>query len=369
MLSESQSVDHFVCQLKRRQVHGSNYTALETAQLIRTVISSSRWNNASSLITNVRELAIRLINAQPVEFAVGNVLRRVLHLIREEYKNISRSSSSTTTSTSSSTSVPVAEMGEMKNSFGTTGSTMFNLISSSSTPCPIDYNKQCLQLKQLVIQGINEIIDELESVNDTLAQQSLDHIHTNEIIMTIGRSKAVEKFLLSAAKKRKFQVIVAEGSPNFGGHQLCKNLAVAGVETCLIADNAIFALMARVNKVIIGCHAVTANGGLIAPSGYQLIANAAAHHSTPVCVVTGLYKLSPIFPENHKSYNLLSNPSSILPFSDGKIMQNVHIINPQFDYVPSKNVNLFITNTGAHPPSYIYRLLREMYDIEDYILE
>lgn len=368
MLSESQSVDHFVGQLKRRQVFGSNHTALETAQLVRTVISSCRWNNASSLITNVRELAVRLIKAQPVEFAVGNILRRVLHLIREEYKNINRNISDTTSNTTKVITTSMDSNNEaLKNNLSY--STMFNLISSKTSNPPIDYNKQCLQLKQLVIQGINEIIEELESVNDTLTQQSLDHIHTNEIIMTIGRSKVVEKFLLSAAKKRKFQVIVAEGSPKFNGHQLCKTLALAGVETCLISDNAIFALMARVNKVIIGCHAVTANGGLIAPSGYQLITNAAAHHSTPVCVVTGLYKLSPIFPENHKSYNLLSNPSSILPFADGRIMQNVHIINPQFDYIPPKNVNLFITNTGGHPPSYIYRLLREMYDIEDYTLE
>jgi translation initiation factor eIF-2B subunit beta len=31
--------------------------------------------------------------------------------------------------------------------------------------------------------------------------------------------------------------------------------------------------------------------------------------------------------------------------------------------VPPDLVSLFVTNTGGHQPSYIYRLLSEMYDI------
>lgn len=301
------------------------------------------------------------------------MVRRVLHLIREEYRNTTTKElgrigdSSNSLDSLPSTSSQSAGATDA-NSLGTHGdSSMLNILTQSNSPA-VDYSRQCFQLKQLIIQGINEIIDELESVSDTLAQQSLEHIHSNEIIMTFGRSKAAERFLLAAAKKRQFQVIVAEGAPAFGGHRLAKTLAAAGVETLLISDAAIFALMARVNKVIIGCHAVTANGGLIASSGCQLIATAAKHHSTPVCVVTGLYKLTPIYPENHDSYNVLGNPDAVLPFSQGDLIDQVNVINPHFDYVPPPYVSLFITNTGGHPPSYIYRLLREMYDLEDYQL-
>ncbi len=65
-MSASQSVDMFVSQLKRLQIAGSNQTALETAQLLRTVISNSRWSNAASLIQHIREVAVRLLRAQPV---------------------------------------------------------------------------------------------------------------------------------------------------------------------------------------------------------------------------------------------------------------------------------------------------------------
>lgn len=44
--------------------------------------------------------------------------------------------------------------------------------------------------------------------------QALEHIHSNEVIMTVGRSRTVEAFLKDAArKKRKFHVIVAECAP------------------------------------------------------------------------------------------------------------------------------------------------------------
>ena len=63
------------------------------------------------------------------------------------------------------------------------------------------------------------------------------------------------EFLKVAAKKRKFQVIVGEAAPSYDGQQMALALAEAHIETTLITDSAIFAMMARVNKVILACHA------------------------------------------------------------------------------------------------------------------
>ena len=48
---------------------------------------------------------------------------------------------------------------------------------------------------------------------------------------------------------------------SFQGHQLATSLAKASVETTVITDSAVFAMMSRVNKVIIGTHTLMANGG------------------------------------------------------------------------------------------------------------
>lgn len=43
-----------------------------------------------------------------------------------------------------------------------------------------------------------------------------------------------------------------------------------------------------------------------------------------------------------------------------------HVPNPTMDYVPPELISLFITDTGGHTPSYVYRLLAEYYTREDY---
>ena len=86
-------------------------------------------------------------------------------------------------------------------------------------------------------------------------------------------------FLKGAAEKgRKFQVIVAEAAPYYQGQQLAASLAKANIETTLITDSAIFAIMSRVNKVIVGTHAILANGGLKGLSGLHTAALAAKHY-------------------------------------------------------------------------------------------
>lgn len=68
----------------------------------------------------------------------------------------------------------------------------------------------------------------------------------------------------------------------FQGHELAVSLGKSKIETTVIADSAIFAIMSRVNKVIIGTHTVMANGGLRAVCGSHIVALAAKHYSVPV---------------------------------------------------------------------------------------
>ena len=193
-----------------------------------------------------------MIKAQPLEFVIGNVVRRVLHLIREEYRTISKMGSSPELRMSKlALSVVEAE--------NVADSSMYNMLAHPNYDSPLDYSKDLVELVQTVPQGIQELMEEIDSSRSNIASQALEHIHTNEFIMTLGRSETVEAFFLAAARKRQFQVIVAEAAPKCSGHLLAKNLAEHGIDTLLIPDAAIFAMMARVNKVIIGCHAGNVN--------------------------------------------------------------------------------------------------------------
>lgn len=239
-------------------------------------------------------------------------------------------------------------------------SSMFNLLSDGPNTKRQHHNHQHQQngqvsahhvkkttynLKPLIIQEINdEVIADLESVYKGIADQATDFIHANEVIMTIGKSRTVEEFLKRAAHKRRFQVIVAETSPTYQGHEMARTLSAAGIDTTVISDSAIFAAMPRVNKVVLGSHAVLANGGLVAVTGSHLLAAAAKHHSTPVLVCTALYKLSPLFAYDSDTFNVTVSPHNALQFQEGSITDKVTVSNPYYDYVQPGLVSLFIHN-------------------------
>ncbi|ORX89536.1 translation initiation factor eIF-2B beta subunit [Basidiobolus meristosporus CBS 931.73] len=331
--------------MNSRQVIGSWQVSVETAILLRQVVSISRWNSVDVLIQTVKTVGKRLIDAQPQELAIGNITRRVLRLIREENNAFATPDESENSEFHMSGPRPAPQFAS--------SSSMYNLLG--------DFQKEPTK----AANRIQEIVEELENIYVNISAQALEHIHSNEIIMTCGKSKTVETFLKTAAKKRKFQVIVAETAPLYHGHEMARSLASAGIETTVIPDSAIFAVLSRVNKVILGTHAVLANGGLIAVAGSQTIATAAKHHSTPVAVCTGLYKLSPQFPYDPDTLNMCVSPNPVLQYEEGELIDKIDLVNPYFDYVPPELVSLFITNVGGHPPSYLYRLLNENYDAED----
>lgn len=356
----------------------------------------------------------RLMAAQPREMVVGNIVRRVLGLIRDEAEG-DREAEFALSESESQPQTPRAFDGEC-NAFylrfippcytaiqrtpplisqidasmpldrdslamGTERSSrppltsMFSLLShpepeaslpstpGSQSPGPIPGIGPSKDLRAEVLEGINEIIDELGQVDEQISTYALEHIHSNEIILTHTSSTTVQKFLLRAATKRKFTVIHAESYPN--NHEVThdtvsgnlpndddllsfesfkKPLIAHGITVILIPDSAVFALMSRVNKVILGTHSVLANGGLVAAAGTRVIARAAKVHQTPVVVVSGVYKLSPVYPFDFDSLIEYGDASKVLPYEDGDLVEQIDVQNPLYDYVPAELVDLYITN-------------------------
>ncbi|CDU24546.1 related to GCD7-translation initiation factor eIF2b, 43 kDa subunit [Sporisorium scitamineum] len=229
-------------------------------------------------------------------------------------------------------------------------------------------------LKPLLIQAIQDLIDELETVDDNISKVSHDHIHSGEVILTLGSSATVQGFFSSAAKDRKFTVIVPETAPSYSGHTLARALAKSGISVLLIPDASIFAVLPRVSKVVLGAHAVLANGGLISAAGSYATALAAKQHSTPVMILTGVYKICPEWSSIQDFANASGSvgalgPAALLDYAtSSSIVENAEVVSNAFDYVPPHLVDVFITNVGEHPPSYVYRLVKENYHQDDIVL-
>ena len=455
--------------LKRRQIRDSKACATATAYLLRRVVETSRTTDVSRLIERVQQVGQKLVLAQRKEVAIGNIVRRVLGVIREEAEEDREGETSAygDPGTDSRPQLPrdhdsralqppilfsrtlassplrgggadqTSEIGTGEESqqpplltshaVGNnvlTATSMFSLLSQpksraaspAATPgsqFPGSHPKLSNQaladrnaakdLRAEVVEGIQEILEEVNQADDQIAGYAPEYIHSNEIILTHASSVTVQKFLLKAAGKRKFTVIHAEGYPN--NHEAThstvigkvngepddelvtelfqKSLAEAGITVILIPDSAVFAMMSRVNKVILDTHAVLANGSLVSAAGARAITKAASLHRTPVVVLSGIYKLSPVYPFDIDVLMEDGDPSNIFRYEDGDLVEKIEVANPFFDHVPADLVTLYITNLyaylllprevkalimylrGGHTPSNLYSVVKDHYRAED----
>ncbi|XP_043247907.1 translation initiation factor eIF-2B subunit beta [Colletes gigas] len=344
----NESVLKLIGDIHYGDITGTDNIVAATMSVLKEIINNTEWTTAQNLISVIKENGKHLVGAIPLEFSVGNMVRRILKIIREEYTSELQNKTEETDPQESLHKILTAE-GDQQ----------------------IDFNVCVPSLKEALIEHINEFEVELETCAENITEQASEHIHSNEIIMTFGKSKLVEEFFKRAAATRAFEVIVAEGGPSLSGHEMAVNLAKAKIKTTLISDAAIFAMMSRVNKVIIGTHAVMANGGLRAISGAHIVAQAAKHYSVPVMVLLPLYKLSSLYLCSHEQdgFNKHASPfQGVINSANAPLLERIHVYNPVFDYVPPELVTLFITNTGGNAPSYVYRLLSELYHPDDYEL-
>jgi translation initiation factor eIF-2B subunit beta len=144
----------------------------------------------SELISLIKSIGEEVISAEPTETVASNMIRRILKIIRDEYANARG----------------VHNEGESEESL--------QKMMTTDDDKALAYDIKFDNLKEAINDSINELLSELDTSGDNIAQQSLEHIYSDEVIMTCGKSKTVEAFLKYAAKKkRRFQVVIAECAP------------------------------------------------------------------------------------------------------------------------------------------------------------
>ncbi|SCU90505.1 LADA_0F04588g1_1 [Lachancea dasiensis] len=363
----------FIDRLKRRQISGSYQVSLETLQLLKRFVSAARWSSIDDLIAQLRELGTRLGKAQPTEFTCGNIIRRVLALIRDEVEEELASHNQL----QKNAEPMISSMFSLLQKPSTTASTPTAQHSTStSSSAPADQHKT--DLRQVIIQGIKDLIDEIANIDEGIQQIAVDIIHDREILLTpTPDSTTVLKLLIKARERnnRNFSVLVTEGFPNntVTAHNFAKTLSEHGVETTVIPDTAVFALMSRVGKVIIGAKTVFTNGGTISSTaGVSSVCECAREFKTPVFAVAGLYKLSPLYPFDIEKFVEVGGSQRVLPTMENDRVGNhnrLDTVNPIADYVPPENIDIYITNIGGFAPSFIYRVVWDNYKQQDVKLE
>lgn len=332
---------------------GLDHSLLDTSSQVATftlavmvkLVKERPWQVAEELLDLIRREGGALMRVDPTETAVGNIVRRVLKLVRDDY----------------------ASMCCGRQVEGDSES-LQKLVSAKGDSVD-DYSRPQPELRERLLESLDELERELALSRENIAAQALEHIHSGEVIMTTGRSRTVEAFLRrAAASQRTFQVIVTESAPAFSGLELARVLARAGILVTVVPDSAVLAMMPRVSKVIIGTHSVMADGGLKAPCGTHALALAARQCAVPLIVVASAFKLTPQYlcSEDQEAFHRFLSPERVAGFETAN--GAVQLVAPAFDYVPPDLVPLLVLNSGGNAPSYVYRLLSEMYHPDDFKL-
>lgn len=309
---------------------------------------------------------------------MGNIVRRILGLIRDE---ASEDRNDATTDSPRPASPPTPTPAEasspakpvrppnvpLAGPFARTQS-MFNLLSDpsvllspgsntstpgqlsgASTPILNTQGTNVSALRNEVIDGIQEIMDEIKQVDEQVQTYADIFIHPGDYILVYQPSRTVQKFLSRAASRRKFTVLlvvdpssVADVDGQYAS--LLKSMTSSGSSVITVLNAGLMAYMSRVDKVILGAQAITAQGGVIVDSGAAAIARAAHERRRTVIVLGGVYKLSPeneVLPEGQVEWG---DPSKYVDFSDGSMVSQVKVKNAVSEFLPANQVDTYITN-------------------------
>ncbi|CAF1529385.1 unnamed protein product [Adineta steineri] len=375
-------IDRFCNNVKQSTYTRSVDLALATILILKKIIGESKWSNASELITMIRSQAHRLNEGQPVDSITFNITRRILKIIREvsvriihgknEGSDISLTLQAVLNDRATMLTMNDDEYENPDDNLQLKKKQQVQADLTESMPInSIESEVPMHILKPELMDDLNWYATDVELSVQNLAQQALAHIHANEIILTLGYSYTVERFFkYAAAKKRQFHVFILEHAPFFTGHKMAINLSQANIPVTVVTDSAVFAIMARVNKILIGTRSLLANGGLTAKSGTYNLALAAKNYNVPLLVCAPTYKFSPTYLPSFDPVmcNSFPSPENILSY-ESLFQSSLDIVVPMHDYVPPELVTLIIGSGMGNAPSYVYRIVSELYSAEDNDLE
>eukprot|EP01147_Barroeca_monosierra_P009436 gene9436-1678_t len=316
--------------------------AQEAMEELLQTVSKHKSEDAGSFIEVLENLKMQWKHGTPRQTARLNMVDRAIKFVHEAYDE--------------------CEQKEQDNDSEDVSSRVTEHLNDVYEPH--DFKNKHKDLRKTILNKLVDLKEELGTVIPMICQQAMEHIHANEIVMTSGYSTTVVEFCKKVRSQgRRFHIIVAESDPATAAHSMSKALASASIDTTLILESNVFALMARVNKVVIGADVVTADGGIIAPVGTFGICLAAHHYQVPVLVCAGMYKVTPriLCSYDLDSFNHMGPASTVAEYSDGAMVRHARCINPLYDYVPPSLVSILITNTESYAPPNIYRAVADLY--------
>ncbi|XP_017040689.1 translation initiation factor eIF-2B subunit delta isoform X2 [Drosophila ficusphila] len=247
-------------------------------------------------------------------------------------------------------------------------SNAYKQFKNQLTQLPADIPET--ELKELLGHFIDTYIEnQIGKAAQAISGFLQEKITDGDVLLTFACSSLIQ-FICEEAKRRQvaFRVIVVDSRPGCEGQEMLRRLHAHGIPCTYVLINAVGYVMAEATKVLLGAHALLANGYVMARTGTAQVALVANAHNVPVLVCCETHKFSERFQTDAIVYNELSDPNQLVRGSKcqlnnweakGKPMP----LNLNYDITPPELVSAVVTEVAILPCTSVPVILRIKPDI------
>jgi len=219
-------------------------------------------------------------------------------------------------------------------------------------------------IRSVAIRAGEEFIAGSKTAIQRIGNFGANRIRNGDALMTHCNSSTAIAIMKTAWEQGKqIQVFATETRPRFQGRITAKALGEVGIPVTLIPDGAVRFFMDKIDRVIVGADAVTANGAVVNKIGTSMVALAAHEARVRFFVAAETYKFSPETMIGELVKIEERNTLEVIPLAELKKMPNVKVRNPSFDITPPEYIDIIITEKGIIPPQGAILVLQEMFGI------
>ncbi|KAH8681444.1 translation initiation factor-like protein eif-2b subunit alpha [Xylariales sp. PMI_506] len=216
---------------------------------------------------------------------------------------------------------------------------------------------------------------------ERIAVNARKHIYQGTTVLAHGGSRVVGTLLARAAQKHdygtyvdepiRFKVIYAvDPALESGSQRVVADLRAAGVPVAAVPLAAVSYVMEKVDMVLVGAEAVTANGGVISRLGTYQIAQLARANRKPFFVAAEQHKFGKTFPLGQFDYGFdqgvidfrtdaAADDSAAAAAAGAKESGKESMSNP-VDYTPPEYIEAFFADHKVLTPAEVAKEVIDM---------
>uniref|UniRef100_A0A0C9QUY3 Translation initiation factor eIF2B subunit delta n=1 Tax=Fopius arisanus TaxID=64838 RepID=A0A0C9QUY3_9HYME len=190
-------------------------------------------------------------------------------------------------------------------------------------------------------------------------------ISDGDVILTCSYSSLIRKILCEAHDKgKKFRVVILDGRPFLEGRELLRRLAKHGIECSYGRITQVSNIIKKegVSKVLLGVHAIFANGAIMSRLGTAQVALMAKAFNIPVLVACETYKTCERVQTDSIVNNEIGDPNELAigstALANWKAHPNLNLLNLTYDVTPPELITAVVTELGILPCTSVPVILR-----------